>query len=73
MYAKSKYQPKSIAYKYCEGQMKRTLKRELKAFELAGKEGNVIIFSSSRLSKGSTIVVITQACVFHCNCIISLE
>jgi len=46
MYAKSKYKPKSIAYKYCEGQMKRTLKRELKAFELAEEEANVFIFSN---------------------------
>ena len=43
MYAKSKYKPKSIAYKYCEGQMKRTLKRELKALELAEKEVNMIM------------------------------
>ena len=51
MYAKSKYKLKSIAYKYCEGQMKRTLKRELKAFELAEEEGNMFILSSLRLKR----------------------
>lgn len=30
--------PVSIAYKYCEGKLKRTLKRELKEYEIANKE-----------------------------------
>jgi len=31
-----------IAKKYCEGKVKRTLKRELKAFEIVKREANVI-------------------------------
>jgi len=34
--------PASIAYKYCEGKIKRTLKRELKELEIAEKEANHI-------------------------------
>ena len=32
-----------IANKYCEGKMKRTLKRELKVPEIAGREANGIV------------------------------
>ena len=31
-----------IAYKYCEGKVKRTLKRELKVPEIVGREANEI-------------------------------
>ena len=31
---------RSIAYKYCEGKMKRTLERELKVREIAEREAN---------------------------------
>ena len=34
-----------IANKYCEGKMKRTLKRELKVPEIAGREANGIVLS----------------------------
>ena len=33
---------KPIAYKYCEGKMKRTLKRELKGLEIAMKDVDAI-------------------------------
>jgi len=33
---------KPIANKYCEGKVKRTLKRELKLLEIVEKEANVI-------------------------------
>ena len=35
-----------IANKYCEGKMKRTLKRELKVPEIAGREANGIVLSA---------------------------
>ena len=37
---------RSIAYKYCEGKMKRTLERELKVPETYEKEANGMSFSN---------------------------
>ena len=36
--------PRPIANKYCEGKMKRTLERELKVPEIAGREANEASF-----------------------------
>lgn len=36
--------PVSIAYKYCEGKLKRTLKRELKEYEIANKEAYRVLY-----------------------------
>ena len=37
-HVKQNIRSRPIEYKYCEGNVKRTLKRELKVFEIAGKE-----------------------------------
>jgi len=38
---------KPIAKKYCEGKVKRTLKRELKVLEIVEREANVICNDSN--------------------------
>jgi hypothetical protein len=48
-----------IANKYREGKMKRTLKRELKVPEIAGREANCIVLARKDVFVESRVVIMT--------------
>ena len=48
-----------IANKYREGKMKRTLKRELKVPEIAGREANCIVLARKDIFVESGVCLIT--------------
>ena len=48
-----------IANKYREGKMKRTLKRELKVPEIAGREANCIVLARRDILVESRVGIIT--------------
>ena len=55
---------KPIANKYREGQMQRTLKRELKVLEIVKREGDS--------TSGVTLYIALVAC-YRCTCIVTCQ